>query len=176
MKLRRSFYDRREIIRGQQCTGGAFPGGRGLLERWRRCSCPRRSRRGPCQRFARNCATPSLTSPHDPTLTAPLTSVVVWVREGPARGRELPAHQWHASGQGFTYPQLNSRSTALSGLDRESPASGSRSAPICSEGRSSVRYGGAGQHGWRRRPVDPGAHRTAAGGSVRQGPSIRLAS
>ena len=42
--------------------------GRGLLGRWCRCSCQGRSQSGPCQRFARNCATRSLTSPHDPTL------------------------------------------------------------------------------------------------------------
>jgi hypothetical protein len=42
---------------------------------------PKTAMQGPCQRFARNCATRSLTSPHDPTSTAPLTSVVVWARE-----------------------------------------------------------------------------------------------
>ena len=43
-------------------------GGQELPTRRRRHSCERRSRRGPCQRFARNCATRNLTSPHDPTL------------------------------------------------------------------------------------------------------------
>ena len=51
--------------------------GRGPPGRWCRCSCYGRPRRDPCQRFARNCATRSLTSPRDLTSTAPLTSVVV---------------------------------------------------------------------------------------------------
>jgi hypothetical protein len=38
-------------------------------------------RAGPCQRFARNCATRNLTSPQDPTSAAPFTCLVAWVGE-----------------------------------------------------------------------------------------------
>ena len=37
--------------------------------------------RGPCQRFARNCATRNLMSPHDPTLDSAFTCAVAWVGE-----------------------------------------------------------------------------------------------
>ena len=36
---------------------------------------------GPCQRFARNCATRNLTPPHHPTLAAPFICSVAWVGE-----------------------------------------------------------------------------------------------
>jgi hypothetical protein len=42
-------------------------GGQELPRRWRRRS-RKTTTQGPCQRFARNCATRNLTSPHDPTL------------------------------------------------------------------------------------------------------------
>jgi hypothetical protein len=36
---------------------------------------------GPCQRFARNCATRSLASPHTQLSTTPLTCLVAWISE-----------------------------------------------------------------------------------------------
>jgi hypothetical protein len=61
-------------------------------------SMPWMTTQSPCQRFARNCATRSLASPHHPTLdnTSHLRSRVG--RRGGAWRREPPEHQWHARG------------------------------------------------------------------------------
>jgi hypothetical protein len=83
---------------------------------------------GPCQRFARNCATPGLASPHDPTLGRVFHLCIHVVTRGSARCRELPEHQWHARGQGFMPPQLHHSiwgalcPIRARGLDRRSPA------------------------------------------------------
>jgi hypothetical protein len=64
-----ALYARPEIIRGEQCTGGASRLWLRLSGPWRRHSCQGRFTQGaPCQRFARNCAMRSHASPHDPTL------------------------------------------------------------------------------------------------------------
>jgi hypothetical protein len=51
-------------------------------------------RAGPCQRFARNCATRNLAPPH-----APIPNTTFYLRgcvgmEGAARPREPPVHRW----------------------------------------------------------------------------------
>jgi hypothetical protein len=73
---------------------------------------------GPCQRFARNCATRNLTSPHDPTLGSASHLLGCVDRRGGAWRREPPEHQWHARGQGFKSPQLHHRSDGLCAVYR----------------------------------------------------------
>src|SRR5215211_864035 len=62
---------------------------------------------GPCQRFARNYATRNLAPPHTPILGSAFHLGGCVAAGGSARRRELPAHRWHARGQGFKSPQLH---------------------------------------------------------------------
>ena len=61
----------------------------------------------PCQRFVRNCAIRNLTSPHALILGSAFHLGCCVATRGSARRRELPAHRWHARGQGFKSPQLH---------------------------------------------------------------------
>jgi hypothetical protein len=91
--------------------------------------------RGPCQRVARNCATRSLTPPCcQPVDSGSLTWAVVWAREVP-RGlvnhRRVDGMQ-EVRGQIPSAPPPGHRPSPPSATPG-SPASGSRSAAICSE-------------------------------------------
>jgi hypothetical protein len=70
---------------------------------------------GPCQRFARNCATRNLAPPHAPIPGSALHLDGCVATGVSARRREPPAHRWHARGQGFKSPQLHPRSEAMFG-------------------------------------------------------------
>jgi hypothetical protein len=74
--------------------------------RWRRRPCTT-AVQGPCQRFARNCATRNLAPPHLPMLGSAFHLGGCVATGGSARRCELPAHRWHARGQGFKSPQLH---------------------------------------------------------------------
>jgi hypothetical protein len=108
MALRRSLHARPAIVGGEDSTPPAVPVacGRGLSGRWCRRSC-HRLLAGSCQRFARNCATRNLTPLHDPALGTASHLRCCKGTKGPARRCELPAHRWHARGQGFKSPQLH---------------------------------------------------------------------
>jgi hypothetical protein len=68
---------------------------------------------GPCQRFARNCATHDLAPPHAPILASAFRLRGCAVARGAARRREPPAHRWHARGQGSN-PLSSTRHNASS--------------------------------------------------------------
>jgi hypothetical protein len=67
---------------------------------------------GPCQRFARNCATRNLASPRHAASSSTAHLGVCEETCGYAGWYEPPAHQWHARGQGFKSPQLHHREPA----------------------------------------------------------------
>jgi len=97
--------------------------------------------------------------------TTPLTCSVAWVSEVMHGVVNHPSINGMQGVRGSNpLSSTPGQRPCSASIAPESPASGSKSAAICLEGRSSVRHGGpAGQHRWRRRPVDPGR----AGGPVR---------
>ena len=133
--------------------------GRGLPGRWRR-----RSWTGPCQRFARNCATRNLTSPQDALVHSALTWAVVWVREV-LRG--IVNHP-HIDGMQGVRVQISSAPPQVRGPVRlrpptNRPPRAAKSAAIClCEANSGRRHTvDSGQHRRGPRPVDrapPGHH------------------